>query len=318
MATARDRFLRRLQAFNHVVQNTDSLEVLRHQPADRDADDRARLLRNGLAVSGFALLEDFLASRVGEILTRVSGSSLAFGELPDKLQSLCTTDVVSALRFQVDMRRRAGDDVTGLIQATGRSLASTSQRSYELSELAFGHSRSNIGHGDIKELLRAFNVPDGWDKVTRFAQRMGLASLNLRDDFIQATKRRHLAAHDPSVDTALGDLQNFPAQALGVAAGCDALLSRAAYNLLRGDRAFARNPPQLDQSEIRIRFLIHDGTVFRDIAEDASRAAERGANRDQVIGRCRSRAARKGAVIVFQDRNVTASWEPSDLTAGRP
>lgn len=315
--SAREDFLRRIRAVREAVTAPNGLKVLQHQPADPGLDEAARLFRNGLAVTAFAVLEDFLKSRTAEILDRCSGCPLAFDDLPNGLQELSTKQVVTALRFQMEMRSRSGEDVSGLIRSTGKALASTDTSTYELSRLAFGQSRSNLSPADIKELLKAFRVLDGWENATKFAQRMGFASLSLRDDFQAAARRRHQAAHRGGEEVPLGDLQSLPTQALAVAASFDATLSRAAYRLLRGDIQFAQSGA-LDSSDIPLRFLHSDGNVVREMGEKNRRATVKGETFDQLLPSCRKRASVNGAVIVLTENRNPRGWEITDLEQGRP
>lgn len=314
---ARDDFVDRVQAIRHAVTDSGSLEVLQHQPAVPAKDEAARLFRNGLAVAGFAVLEDFLRSRTGEVLARFTGCPLAFEDLPEALQSFTTTGVVSALKFQVDMRSRQGEDVSGLIKAAGHALASTDSSAYELSGLAFGQARSNLSRDDLKELLRAFNVKDGWGNTQKLANRMGFPALSLRDDFQATARRRHAAAHRGGAEIALGDLQELPVQILGIAATFDAVLSRSAFLLVSGDQGFAQSG-SLDSASIGLRYLDADGTIVREVGEGNRRATAVGSSYGELAAACRSRASSRGAVIVYREREVPIAWEVTDLGSGRP
>jgi hypothetical protein len=314
--TARDDFVNRVQAIRHAVTNAEGLEVLQHQPAVPAKDEAARLFRNGLAVAGFAVLEDFLRSRTAEVLGDCSSCVLAFEDLPEPLQEFSMKGVVSALKFQVDMRSRSGEDVSGLIRRAGRALASTDSAGYELSELAFGRARSNLGHDDLKELLRAFRVKDAWGNCDRLGKRMGFSSLSLRDDFQSAAQRRHAAAHRGSVEIALGDLQILPGQVLAIAATFDALLSRSAFHLVSGDQGFARSG-NLEEGAIGIRFLDDDKGSVREIGEGKKRAAAIGSSFAALLPACRARAVKSGAVIIYSEKKVPVAWEVTDLGPGR-
>jgi hypothetical protein len=315
--TARDDFVNRVQAIRHAVTNAGGLEVLQHQPAAPAKDEAARLFRNGLAVAGFAVLEEFLRSRTAEVLGSCSGCALAFEDLPEPLQEFSMKGVVSALKFQVDMRSRSGEDVSGLIRRAGRALASTDSAVYELSELAFGRARSNLSHDDLKELLRGFKIKDAWGNVDRLGKRMGFSSLSLRDDFQSAAQRRHAAAHRGSVEVPLGDLQILPSQVLAIAATFDALLSRSAFHLVSGDHVFAKSG-NLDESAIDIRYLDNDKGSVREIGEGKQRATAVGNSYAELLPACRTRAAKRGAVIIFSEKRVPLAWEVTDLGPGRP
>jgi hypothetical protein len=314
---ARDDFVDRVQAIRHAVTDSGSLQVLQHQPAVPAKDEAARLFRNGLAVAGFAVLEDFLRSRTAEILARCSGCALAFEDLPEALQEFSTTGVVSALKFQVDMKSRQGEDVSGLIRTAGRALASTDSAAYELSGLAFGQARSNLSREDLKELLRAFKVKDGWGNAQKLAKRMGFPSLSLRDDFQATARRRHAAAHLGGAEIALGDLQELPVQILGIAATFDAILSRSAFHLVSGDQHFAQ-AGNLDSTSVGLRYLDADGSIVREIGEGNRRATVVGSSYGELVADCRSRASSRGAVIVYREREVPIAWEVTDLGPGRP
>jgi hypothetical protein len=314
---ARDDLVDRVQAIRHAVNDGTSLEVLGHQPVAPAKDEAARLFRNGLAVAAFAVLEDFLRSRTAEVLTRCSGCALPFEDLPERLQNFSTKGVVAALKFQVDMRSRSGEDVSGFIRSAGRALASTDTVTYELSGLAFGQARSNLGQADLKDLLGAFNVKDGWGSAEGLGKRMGFASLSLRDDFQGAARRRHTAAHRGGAEIALGDLQALPAQVLGIAATFDALISRAAFHLVSGDQAFAQSG-NVDSKAIGIRYLDDDGTAIREMGEGNKRATVVGKSYEELLPACRGRAASSGAVIIFSAKRTPIAWEVTDLGPGRP
>jgi hypothetical protein len=315
--TAREGFLQRVRALEAAVNSPSALLLLQHRPSKPTEDEMSRLLRNGLAVSSFAILEDFLRTRTSELLRRVSGSTLRFNELPAALQALCTSEVTTALRFQVELRKRNGEDITPLVREAGRALASVSRKRYELSDLAFGRSRSNIGHRDVKEVMRAFNIPDGWGNITSFARRMGFAPLSLVEDFQGATTRRHLGAHVAGSETALGDLQGFPAQAIGIAAAFDALMSRASYRLVTADKAFASAKPSLTHDMISIRFIESDGIWFREIAVGNTRATRRAKTLSPIRKSARAHAEPTGGVIVLRRNGVPYSWETTDLRSRR-
>jgi hypothetical protein len=314
VSNARTGFLDGLRAYERAARSAD----LHHNPLDRPANETARLFRNGLAVVGFALLEEFLRSRTAEVLRRVSGCGLPFTELPEQLQIAGTVDVASALKFQVDLRRRAGEDVTSLVMDAGRALASVGGPNYELSELAFGRGRPNVGHDDVKDILRAFNVKDAWGQTTRIAKRANCPVLSTLDDFRSVATRRHEAAHLGGHDTALGDLRDYPVQALAIAIGFDALLSRAAFLLVTMDRSFAAGTYDLSDGAIPLRFVEHSGGWFRDVGEGKSRASQRDRSFATVWQGGINRARRNGAVVVGRHNQTPVAWEVTDLGPSRP
>ena len=80
MSLARRLILERLHAFRLATQ-TEALVSL--APTEVDHNARAQVLRNGLAVVGFAILEDFIKSRAGEVVQRIGHGAAAFTDLPE-------------------------------------------------------------------------------------------------------------------------------------------------------------------------------------------------------------------------------------------
>jgi hypothetical protein len=60
---------------------------------------------------------------------------------------------------------------------------------------AFGYSQANISDETVLEILKALFVTDPWAQISLLSGRIGLTGLPLRDAFINASKRRHRAAH---------------------------------------------------------------------------------------------------------------------------
>ena len=123
MSVARATFLERLAAFKDAI----NVELLVSQaPSEVKHNQRARLMRNGLSVVGFAIVEDFVKARTAEVLTRIGNSPATFEQLPEKLRKASVLGVVKALRFQADLR--SGDDslndVISFVQEHARLLGS--------------------------------------------------------------------------------------------------------------------------------------------------------------------------------------------------
>ena len=67
--TARHKFIDRITTFRNAI---DSGIVISEGVAETDHNKRARILRNGLAIIGYTILEDFLKTRTGEVLSQFS------------------------------------------------------------------------------------------------------------------------------------------------------------------------------------------------------------------------------------------------------
>ena len=202
-------------------------------------NDPNRLLRNGLAVTGFNLLEDFIKLRTAELLKEISGGSLAFTQLPDKLQRACTETVVKALRYQIGIVRKRDSEQTAraLIANTGSELASTAGGPLALSALAFGHGAANIDSEEVSSICSALGVEAGWQTIAELTTTVGFTIAQPSVTYTEAMQRRHDAAHDAAHDTPLGDLRTYWPQALVIACAFDIVVTRSAYELRLGNLA---------------------------------------------------------------------------------
>lgn len=298
MSTARETFRARLAGFEKALGNT----ALAHVGAVSPPDDPARLLRNGMAVVGFNALEDFLKQRMGEVLKRISGGPIPFADLPESLRRGATVGAADALRYQARMRVSRGDfpGARDLVQQTGRSMASIDNQRYSLSEISFGYAEANLDGEAVKHMLSSLGVAGGWPTLIGLAQKAGLNLQGLANDYRNALRRRHAAAHDPSTDVPLSDLQAFTRQATAVALAFDALVSRAAYRLRQGDQALATGTASVDHTQINVRTF----------DESAPRRRSRWS---VAIAHART----TGDVIAITRANVPVAWQPGDLGRGR-
>lgn len=298
-SSARQAFRARLSGFRAAL---DSPSVS-HVGAVSPPDDPARLLRNGLAVVSFNAVEDFIKQRMGEVLRRMSSCSIAFVDLPASLQHAATVGAADALRFQSRIRIKSGDahGARALIQRTGRALASVDNVRYQLSEISFGYADANLNHEDIRKMLKGIGVSGGWQSIGQVANRAGLNLPALADDYQQAFQRRNSAAHDPTTDTPLQNLQDFTRQALAIAIGFDALVSRAAFRFMQGDSQLASGAACVDGSQINV-------FAFDDLAPQRRRRWSAAV----------SHARGTGDLIAITRAGVPIDWQPGDLERGRP
>ncbi len=298
MSAAREAFGARLAGFDKALGD----QALAHVGAISPLDDPARLLRNGMAVVGFNALEDFLKQRMGEVLKAISGGPIPFADLPESLQRGATVGAAHALRYQARMRVSRGEfpAARDLVQRTGRAMASIDNQRYVLSELSFGYGDANLNEDAVTKMLSSLGVAGGWLALAGLAQRSGLNLPGLANDYRNALRRRHTAAHDPSADVPLSDLQAFTRQAMAVALAFDGLVSRAGYRLRQGDQALAAGAAHVDQHEIGI-------LTFDDSAP----------KRKQRWSAALAHARATGDVIAITRANVPISWQPGDLGRGR-
>lgn len=301
MSAARHTFLERIMAFKTAL---DEPALISSAPSEIDHNNTARLLRNGLAVVGFAILEDFVRTRLKEVLSRIGNSRIPFDELPSRLREAAVLGAVRALAYQGGLRRKQKDDYISFIQEHGQLIGSTRSASYEISAMALGWDQPNLSDTDIFEILGVFKIQDGWGNIDGLAKRVGLSSPSLRDAFRQAAVRRHRAAHSADPDTEVTHLISFIPQAIAIALGFDALISRSLRSLLDQDATYLSDDGCVKASEIKARFIDPNGAIWCESKEGSKRAVKRNADVDWLTRNCLARLDARNDLVIVRDRSL--------------
>lgn len=69
MASAKDNFVARIGTFNSIIHPTLPEDIKLNSKALTETlhNEKVRMLRNGMSIIGFTILEDFIKRRIGEI-----------------------------------------------------------------------------------------------------------------------------------------------------------------------------------------------------------------------------------------------------------
>ncbi len=304
MPSAKRVFIQRIQSLNKSL----NIHSVKNSPLNNvEHNEIARMLRNGLAVVGFAALEDFIKKRISEVLEEIGGTGVEFLDLPVKIQNAATYEALSALKFQMDLRDKAAR--LGYIQRHAAKIASTLSLNYEITPHAFCYDQSNVKSVTIKNTLKSFSVVDPWRQMTTLASRLGLTALPLEQSFINATKRRHKAAHVANADTPEVDLVQYIKEAFAIAIGFDCLLSKALGLLKNHDSNYLNGNCEIDEGLIKFRFVKRVDSYWKDIIERQVRAYRRSRDLASLLPDVISRASiHKQVMIEYSPDNVINNW----------
>lgn len=304
MSKAKKDFINRMKAYESAV----TAEILvNKEPTNESHNRRAKILRSGLSVVGFSILEDFIDERSTEVLDRVGNSAVQFSRLPEKLREATTIGVVRALNFHIGITQNSDkDDVTSFVQHHARLIASTGETAYELSGLALGSKRSNLNHEDIKRILQTFRVKDPWGKIDKIASRVGLGAPSLQDSFKGAMLRRHEGAHRADADPETTDLQFYHKHAFGIAIGFDVLISSGLKYILDANSDFLSGLKEVTQSEVPFRYVDKSvGGKWREVPEGSKKAYRAGQNLQKIKEKALGRARKRDEVLVIRSTSET-------------
>ncbi|MDP9194240.1 MAG: hypothetical protein M3P06_21295 [Acidobacteriota bacterium] len=269
---------------------------------ETDHNSVARLLRNGLAVVGFAALEDFIKTRTSEALGEIGKTGVPFQSLPERIQHAVTFEAVAAFSYQLSLRPKA-ERVT-YAQEHALRVASTASTAYELTPHAFCWDQANLQDDAIKDVLKSFWVAEPWAEMTRIGSRLGLVALPLSETYKGAALRRHRAAHVAHADTPQTDLAQYVREALAIAIGFDVLLSKAVERIRAHDKKYLIGQSKVDASAVRVRQVRFVGGLWKELLE-GRKAAVKTENDVSVL----SPAARARAVMA---KDLFVQFGPAD------
>jgi hypothetical protein len=305
MASAKSLFLERIAS---LVASTRIDAITNRSLTERSHNDVARMLRNGLAVVGFASLEDFIKSRISEVLNEVGRTGVPFRSLPEKLRFAATFESVSALSYQMQIREKS--DRVAYIQEHAAKISSTSASAYEITPHAFGYDQANVNSDTIKSILKSFLVDDPWGEMSKIAARIGLVGMPLDETFRSAATRRHRAAHVAHHDTPQTDIQQYTKEAYAIAITFDALLTKALKNLYSQNARYLSGQEKISSLSIKIRSLRMQNNIWKELIEGSSRAVKADANLSAIQIVAKSRAIAAGNLYIeYNQEGEISNWE---------
>ncbi|KAA2240318.1 hypothetical protein F0L74_29600 [Chitinophaga agrisoli] len=218
-------------------------------------NERARFLRNGLAIISFNILEDFFKQRIGEVLQHVATSPVQFQRLPVKIQEATLLSSLAGIQKIADRMRKNGEDWRTFIQTEANKLSSSAAMPYLLSSYGMGYKNSNLSEEEIASFLGAFQVEGAWQGIEQVTNLIGCSVISAKTQFVNAANRRHAAAHDPNVQTPLTDIKDFANCVKSIALGFDFLISQAAHYLKNNHLPYINATAKIRPTDLHIRFI---------------------------------------------------------------
>ena len=195
-------------------------------PSEIEKNLMAAMFRNGLAVLAFSMMEAFIRDRTAEILKSFSNISVRFSDLSESLQTAVTINALKAVVFKAGLREKPDQIAWALGKLPTITTSSTNIAS--LSELSFGHTRSNLLPADVTEILGSFGIEGGWSAILSIAQRVGLGGVpDYSQAFKDIGKRRHSAAHDATTNIPINDLNDSANSIIAICCAFDLLISHS-------------------------------------------------------------------------------------------
>lgn len=194
----------------------------------------ANLLRKGLGIVAFNIIEDYIKNRAEEGLTFISSSGVLFSNLTDTLQKSATLGALKSLTFNANILKKDPQfDITSLVQNETFKIYSTSIHPFTLSKYSLVYSNSNVLADEIPDMLRSFGIDNCWPRLKAISDSIGGGITDLSSSFKNASQRRHNAAHNANFNYVHSWLTNIKSEILAIAASIDIAIAAKCRQISR-------------------------------------------------------------------------------------
>ncbi|UXE63212.1 MAG: hypothetical protein KA717_11440 [Woronichinia naegeliana WA131] len=309
--TARHKFLDRIATFRNAL---DSEIVISEGLAETDHNKRARILRNGLAIIGYTILEDFLKTRTGEVLNQVGSvgnENIPFERLPQALKDASIFDALQGLAAYIKTNKKDIENPISFVQEQTNKIASTQSNSYELSPFSMGWTQANVTQENIRDSLVTFGIDGGWNAIQQVTSLAGVTLLAPQESFKNAYLRRNKAAHDADADSPYDDLLNYIKEATAIAFSFDALITKSLYFVSQQDEGYLQNNKNyIKAGNLKIRFIIYNNGQWKRFDILQGEAINSSSDYQELVSSFRTRQTGKDEIIIIKnERNDIIDWE---------
>lgn len=189
----------------------------------------ARILRHGLSVSAFSVLEKYTEAKISELISEIAKCGIPYAHLTVPLKKFLTVDAVSGLSNRLNFLD--GTDELQFAEANIALIASYHAPAATYTALGFSPRGSNVSDKDIQKAFAACGVSGAWARMSGIVHQIGGGRLSLSEDYRNLAKTRHRSAHNPGGNVPTADLQTHieTAALIGVGVAVLCRWTAAAY-----------------------------------------------------------------------------------------
>ena len=312
MSSAKINFITRINTFDSIVNPNIPNDINLNSRALTETlhNEKVRMLRNGMSIIGFTILEDFIKRRTGEILKGIGLTGCNFNLLSDKLKEAVTFFALKGINSRADTLRRNSEDFITFIQNEAGFISSTKGSVYELSEYSIGWDKSNLNSSDISEVLNIFNVDGGWNSIQRLSSIINCSILNPDQVFKNYAMNRHKSAHNTDADSLLTDLESFINQSKIIAFCFDCLLNKSLSYIRLNNPNFFNLTLKSKSQDIKIRYIIETTGKWKEYANNnLTRAFRTNIDYNIILNDAKLRAQSNNEVLLIKyENNSIRDW----------
>lgn len=269
----------------------------------------ANLIRKGLGIVAFNILEDFIKAKSSEALDALSNSGVSYSNLPVKLQEGTTLGALKALVFRAKIKKKESGDWMGMIQSETQKIYSTSTAQFMLSQYSFASENSNVSADEVIEVLKAFNVLNGWAKLKDVSDGIFGGVTDLKAAYQNAAERRHNSAHTTDFEYQYSWLSNIKSELIAIAASFDILLT-AVCRMVRTNNTVRLDSHNLTTA-LNYRFLVCDAMAnkYKEKLSITSKSIKNWVDVPTAVAHLQPRLEPKNEfLIIIDDSSRIADW----------
>lgn len=306
MAKAKVNFITRLSVFDGIIypSSIDDIRLNSKALTETLHNEKVRMLRNGMSIIGFTILEDFIKRRIGEVLKEISATSCNFNALPEKIKDAVTFSALKGINSRAESLKRNAEDYVTFIQDETAFISSTKHSAYEFSEYSIGWDKSNLNANDISDILGIMNVEGGWQSIQALSSRINSSILNPSQVFKNFAMNRHKSAHNIDANSLLTDLESFIDQSKIIAFCFDSLINKSLSYIKQNNLSFLSGTLKTIPKDLKIRYLIENNNIWKEYTNDSlTRAFRVSPNYDQILIEAKLRAESNKEILLIKNQN---------------
>jgi hypothetical protein len=276
--------------------------------AQSEHNSVANLLRKGICIVAFNILEDYIKKKAIESLDILALTGISYTNLSDFLQESAINGALTSLNFQARILKGDGQDYKLTIQEETRKIASTIGSPFELSKYTLLSSGSNVTSDEIGDFLRAFGITGGWRLLKTISDSVGGGIPDLAVAFRLASQRRHSCAHSANFNYDYTWLTNLKTEILSICSAIDIAISARC-------RQATRNPnlPLVSHdlnNELKFRFLELHGNIYKETTVIGGRSRKNWSDLSAAFASLMPQLnAKKEFLIVLNSQRRIMDWQ---------
>ncbi|APV34547.1 hypothetical protein [Acinetobacter soli] len=317
MSNARIDYISRIQSIIFCLENqtqyADFMIDKPPVPVNIYHNSQAQLLRNGLAISIFCYLEDFIKARVNECINEIPSIYNHFSLIPTKeLKMRLTHSTLEGINKRSATLKINSDEATlfNFIQNETKHISSTLSHNFTTSSYAFGWSKENINSTDIKIIFQDFFIKDFWGKVKLLSSHITSSLIDPETEFKNIMKNRHKAAHVANTQIPSNSLFDLAKSSFIIAFCVDYYISKSIKLIRINDLNHMSSAYNFTTDFTTFKIIKFENSKWKEYStSNPKRCIKIGIDFDNLKNLVSSRLKNNQFLICFSKENYIKAWD---------